>query len=91
MRSVLILPCWKTEVADGAGQSPPLRSGGGGAAQSAVTEGASPLAVGAQALATPPSPGFAWSPPPASQGEIRLGGACNPAGKEHQGGARAPL
>ncbi len=42
MRSVLILPCWKTEVADGAGQSPPLRSGGGGAAQSAVTEGASP-------------------------------------------------
>ena len=46
--------------------SPPLRSGGGGP-RAAWWRGL----AGSRGLRKPPSPSFAWSPPPASQGEIR--------------------
>ncbi|WP_217433607.1 glycosyltransferase family 4 protein, partial [Caulobacter sp. S45] len=65
------------------GRTPPLhpaslRSEGGGATRSVVTEGASPPAVGTPAAATPPPPGFASSPAPAAQGERRPGDLADP-------------
>ncbi len=51
------------------GFSPPLRSGGGGSAHRAETEGAGQARnLSSVAAGKPPPPRYAWSPSPASQG-----------------------